>query len=755
MSLADRTEQENIYKDVIEKIESLLSETSNEDLLDARVTMLYQSAKNQLSSIREDLTKELLSLQKHAEWDCFTIAFYGETNAGKSTLIEALRILLAEETKINDRDAFDDGFKKLIELQEEYSKVERQLYRILEERDSWLHDINTSINEAISRLETIDNRYKYAVALIEANNSARADLRKNSTEDFFNVLFGKDEYSVKNASLREEIPRLKNEYKECKAHLDKDKETLGKEDELFVNRIAPLDEKKTILEQKIRPLSTLVESHRDGQIIGTGKQDFTQEVTEYEFIINNQRLKLLDLPGIEGKESQYIELITSALEKAHMVFYISRYSRPPQNGDDKISMISKVGKQLSGQTEVFFVYNRPGNNATQVMNIPVINGDKLESLKDVDNIMSELLGEKYLGHLVVSAMPAYLAKSNNYGESETAKKFKKRQDKLLTQFSPEDLIRISNISEIIDLFNRNLLANYREKIIKANCHKVLNSLTETEKNIAALGNKFKELQETISSELSLSFKAIDARLNSMVNELRDARHTVTQQFILKSNEILYGEIDKGVDDDELSDKIKEVFEDQSKKAIELFNVKLKELGDIYAQDVADINNKYQKYFSENIVLFSDTSELGFEYEPVVADHNKKRYVDAAWIVGEIVGTLVFFSTSSAAVLVITILGLIIRVGRFIVKSIDPESNKAFQCQDLDLNVKNAAAELEKTLQGHNEIIIERMEDNNRKIKEKMNNSLKELDNSISSLKNAENGIRLINDEYRNEWEACS
>ena len=48
-----------------------------------------------------------------------------------------------------------------------------------------------------------------------------------------------------------------------------------------------------------------------------------------------------------------------------------------------------------------------------------------------------------------------------------------------------------------------------------------------------------------------------------------------------------------------------------------------------------------------------------------------------------------------------------------------------------------------------------MEDNNRKIKEKMNNSLKELDNSISSLKNAENGIRLINDEYRNEWEACS
>ena len=115
----------------------------------------------------------------------------------------------------------------------------------------------------------------------------------------------------------------------------------------------------------------------------------------------------------------------------------------------------------------------------------------------------------------------------------------------------------------------------------------------------------------------------------------------------------------------------------------------------------------------------------------------------------------FFSTSSTAVLVITILGLLIRVGRFIVKSIDPESNKAFQRQDLDQNVKNARIELERTLQEHNEIVLEKIEENNQKIKERMEKSLKELDNSLVSLARAKGGIHMIHEEYKNDREAGS
>lgn len=754
MNGSERVAQESIYRDVIEKIESLLSETSTEDYSDERITMLYQVAQNQLSSIREALTKELRSLQEHAEWDSFTIAFYGETNAGKSTLIEALRILLCEETKVKDKAIFDDAYKKLVALQGRYSKIEQAINGINEEKDSWTREITASIAEETSLLEEIDDKQKYAVALIEANNLARADLRTNSTGEFFKVLFGRDAYSEKNASLREEIPKLKLEYRDCKYRLDRYKDNLKNEAESFDQRIKPLEEERILLEHEITPLIKEAESHRDGQIIGTGIQDFTQEVTAYGLTINNQGVILLDLPGIEGKEAQYIDSIVSSLKKAHVVFYISKSPKPPQNGDDETSMLAKVGDQLSGQTEVYFVYNKSVQNAEDLNKIAAVSDDMQKSLAEVDIRMKDLLGDNYKGHFIISAMPAYLAYSNNYGESVNAKRLKKRQEKLLKEFTPEELLNNSKIDVIIAWIEKNLTGSYREKIKDANYYKIINCLDKTEGQIETLENKFKELRDTIDSELISSFKAIDARLNSMVNELRDAKQAASNHFKFRSNEILYEEIDKGIDDEVLSERIKNVFEAQSRDAIGLFNTKLKELGETYAKDVADINNKYQKYFSENIVVFSDTAELGFEYDPVVAKH-PNRNKDAAWIIGDIIGAVLLISSSSTTVIVLTIIGLLISVGRFIAKSIDPDSNKAFQRQDLDQNVKNARNELGKTLQEHNEAVIKKIEENNQKIKYRMEKSLKELDNSLIALEKAKQGIKMIHEEYRCEREAVS
>ncbi|MEJ2630303.1 MAG: hypothetical protein P8011_15875 [Acidihalobacter sp.] len=52
-----------------------------------------------LRDIQARFDDELNLLERHAEWDKFTIAFFGETNAGKSTILESLRILFHEETR--------------------------------------------------------------------------------------------------------------------------------------------------------------------------------------------------------------------------------------------------------------------------------------------------------------------------------------------------------------------------------------------------------------------------------------------------------------------------------------------------------------------------------------------------------------------------------------------------------------------------------------------------------------------------------
>ncbi|WP_240729226.1 GTPase [Helicobacter pylori] len=50
--------------------------------------------------------KELESLKNNEEWENFTIAFYGETGAGKSTLIECLRLFFKERSKMNEQECF-------------------------------------------------------------------------------------------------------------------------------------------------------------------------------------------------------------------------------------------------------------------------------------------------------------------------------------------------------------------------------------------------------------------------------------------------------------------------------------------------------------------------------------------------------------------------------------------------------------------------------------------------------------------------
>jgi DNA repair ATPase RecN len=89
----------HLYSDVSESIAAAMAE-----IADLKVE--HKEGKKELSNIMERLRNiqtrfdgELDLLEQHAEWDKFTMAFFGETGAGKSTVIESLRILFKEESR--------------------------------------------------------------------------------------------------------------------------------------------------------------------------------------------------------------------------------------------------------------------------------------------------------------------------------------------------------------------------------------------------------------------------------------------------------------------------------------------------------------------------------------------------------------------------------------------------------------------------------------------------------------------------------
>lgn len=98
-----------LYSDVSASIGAAMAEVN-------ALAVEHKQGKQEIGNIMERLRGiqtrfdgELELLEENAEWDKFTMAFFGETNAGKSTIIESLRILFKEQARqeLLERNARD------------------------------------------------------------------------------------------------------------------------------------------------------------------------------------------------------------------------------------------------------------------------------------------------------------------------------------------------------------------------------------------------------------------------------------------------------------------------------------------------------------------------------------------------------------------------------------------------------------------------------------------------------------------------
>ncbi|GAA8690148.1 hypothetical protein HpBT341_07120 [Helicobacter pylori] len=96
----------NIYFNVEKSIKDLQKIFENTDGADEKLKKFNQEALEEFKKLESESLKELESLKNNEEWEKFTIAFYGETGAGKSTLIECLRLFFKEPGKMDQQERF-------------------------------------------------------------------------------------------------------------------------------------------------------------------------------------------------------------------------------------------------------------------------------------------------------------------------------------------------------------------------------------------------------------------------------------------------------------------------------------------------------------------------------------------------------------------------------------------------------------------------------------------------------------------------
>ncbi|GAA7609751.1 hypothetical protein HpMMM21_05300 [Helicobacter pylori] len=123
----------NICLGVEKSIKDLQSIFKNADNKDEKLKRFNQEALKVFQKLEFKSLKELESLKNNEEWENFTIAFYGETGAGKSALIECLRLFFKEQSKVVQQERFKRLYSN---YQNNYQNDERNKQAILNELHS-------------------------------------------------------------------------------------------------------------------------------------------------------------------------------------------------------------------------------------------------------------------------------------------------------------------------------------------------------------------------------------------------------------------------------------------------------------------------------------------------------------------------------------------------------------------------------------------------------------------------------------------
>src|SRR5690554_968551 len=99
MALETSEIDKNVYENVLSEINTIIDSANQINLTHSASEEIKEKLINGLKAFKNKFSKDVKELKNRSEWDKYTIAFFGETNAGKSTLIEALRILGKERGK--------------------------------------------------------------------------------------------------------------------------------------------------------------------------------------------------------------------------------------------------------------------------------------------------------------------------------------------------------------------------------------------------------------------------------------------------------------------------------------------------------------------------------------------------------------------------------------------------------------------------------------------------------------------------------
>ena len=258
----------------------------------------------------------------------------------------------------------------------------------------------------------------------------------------------------------------------------------------------------------------------DGLIVGDGRQDFTQIYEKYELEIDERPFVLIDVPGIEGKEENYVDEIRSALKQAHCIFYVQGHNKKPD-----AATAEKIKRYLSDWVDVYSIFNvrgGVGNYDEHEERVSLITSGIKVTQESIKEVFDEVLHGIYKGNVTCQG---YLALMSVADFHESREKFISDQSKIISFFggreNVETFSRFGAITELV----RSQSVDFSKHILDANLQKlrslskrIYNGIDETiadqTDNLDKFLNQLTKFRSSVSSYKSDTISILNSQLYS-------------------------------------------------------------------------------------------------------------------------------------------------------------------------------------------------------------------------------------------------
>lgn len=321
--------------------------------------------------------------------------------------------------------------------------------------------------------------------------------------------------------------------------------------------------------------------------MGDGRHDFTKTYEEYHLSIAGHPFTLIDVPGIEGDEAEFKDVIKTALHKAHCVFYVQGHNKKPDR-----ATAEKIKKYLGDWVKVYSIYNVRGgvsNYDEEEERETLITSGILKAESLIRSEFKTILGDVYAGHVTLQGLLAMSAKASFSSKRED---LIRGQQKLLKYFggSADKILEFSQFKTLTTLVEQKS-SNFKSEIIEANKRKLM-SLAG---NISTDIEQVMESQKSYLANLESNLRTINREVcnNSMDSALRNitnkTRNAITSAYGELKSEIFnlidsepsnINQLAEQYQEDvieNLENRIKSIVNDELKKVRDTANRKIKDL----------------------------------------------------------------------------------------------------------------------------------------------------------------------------------